>query len=133
MPTKAYILIETDVGKSRDVATELYALNGVTTVDAPPPTKEPTGNKSMFPPGSDHGTRTVAPVLGCLLVAQALAILQMHRVLVVGLRLAPRVLQQHVGPTDQSGAVPGERGGRRVNDGCPREIHASFRLLCLLL
>ena len=34
MPTKAYILIETDVGKSRDVATELYALNGVTTVDA---------------------------------------------------------------------------------------------------
>jgi DNA-binding Lrp family transcriptional regulator len=34
MPTKAYILIETDVGKSRDVATELNALNGVTTVDA---------------------------------------------------------------------------------------------------
>lgn len=34
MPTKAYILIETDVGKSRDVATELNALNDVTTVDA---------------------------------------------------------------------------------------------------
>jgi DNA-binding Lrp family transcriptional regulator len=34
MPTKAYILIETDVGKSRDVAGELNALNGVTTVDA---------------------------------------------------------------------------------------------------
>ena len=34
MPTKAYILIETDVGKSRDVATELNALNSVTTVDA---------------------------------------------------------------------------------------------------
>ena len=34
MPTKAYILIETAVGKSRDVATELNALNGVTTVDA---------------------------------------------------------------------------------------------------
>ena len=34
MPTKAYILIEIDVGKSRNVATELNALNGVTTVDA---------------------------------------------------------------------------------------------------
>ena len=34
MPTKAYILIETDVGKSRDVASDLRGLTGVTTVDA---------------------------------------------------------------------------------------------------
>lgn len=34
MPTKAYILIETDVGKSRDVAAHLRSLPGVTTVDA---------------------------------------------------------------------------------------------------
>lgn len=34
MPTKAYILIETDVGKSRDVAARLRSLPGVTTVDA---------------------------------------------------------------------------------------------------
>ena len=33
MGTKAYILIETAVGKSRDVATELRSLNGVETVD----------------------------------------------------------------------------------------------------
>ena len=34
MPTKAYILIETDVGKSREVAGNLREVNGVTTVDA---------------------------------------------------------------------------------------------------
>lgn len=34
MSTKAYILIETEVGKSRDVASELRNLIGVTTVDA---------------------------------------------------------------------------------------------------
>ena len=34
MPTKAYILIETSVGKSRDVAEALRTLNGVITVDA---------------------------------------------------------------------------------------------------
>lgn len=34
MTTKAYILIETTVGKSRDVADALKALPGVTTVDA---------------------------------------------------------------------------------------------------
>ena len=34
MPTKAYILIETTVGKSRDVADALRALVGVETVDA---------------------------------------------------------------------------------------------------
>ena len=33
MPTKAYILIETAVGKSRNVAGELRSLNGVETVD----------------------------------------------------------------------------------------------------
>ena len=33
MPTKAYILIETAVGKSRDVASALRALEGVETVD----------------------------------------------------------------------------------------------------
>ncbi len=34
MATKAYILIETAVGKSRDVASSLKALNGVDVVDA---------------------------------------------------------------------------------------------------
>ena len=34
MPTKAYILIETAVGKSRDVAEALRSLSGVQTVDA---------------------------------------------------------------------------------------------------
>ncbi len=34
MPTKAYILIETDVGKSREVAGNLREVRGVTTVDA---------------------------------------------------------------------------------------------------
>ena len=34
MSTKAYILIETTVGKSRDVAGELKSLSGVATVDA---------------------------------------------------------------------------------------------------
>ena len=34
MPTRAYILIETAVGKSRDVADELRSLSGVETVDA---------------------------------------------------------------------------------------------------
>ncbi len=34
MSTKAYILIETDVGKSRDVAGALRVLDGVVTVDA---------------------------------------------------------------------------------------------------
>ncbi|MDA1348522.1 MAG: Lrp/AsnC ligand binding domain-containing protein [Chloroflexi bacterium] len=34
MTTKAYILIETVVGKSRDVASELRGLTGVATVDA---------------------------------------------------------------------------------------------------
>ena len=34
MPTKAYILIETDVGKSREVAGNLRKVGGVTTVDA---------------------------------------------------------------------------------------------------
>ena len=34
MSTKAYILIETTVGKSRDVADALRTLQGVTTVDA---------------------------------------------------------------------------------------------------
>ena len=34
MSTKAYILIETTVGKSREVATMLKALEGVQTVDA---------------------------------------------------------------------------------------------------
>jgi DNA-binding Lrp family transcriptional regulator len=34
MPTKAYILIETDVGKSREVARNLREVRGVTTVDA---------------------------------------------------------------------------------------------------
>ncbi len=34
MPTKAYILIETAVGKSRDVTDILRSLNHVTTVDA---------------------------------------------------------------------------------------------------
>jgi DNA-binding Lrp family transcriptional regulator len=34
MPTKAYILIETAVGKSRDVADALRSLQGVQTVDA---------------------------------------------------------------------------------------------------
>ena len=34
MPTKAYILIETAVGKSRDVAGVLRSLPGVETVDA---------------------------------------------------------------------------------------------------
>ena len=34
MATKAYILIETAVGKSRDVSTTLRALPGVQTVDA---------------------------------------------------------------------------------------------------
>lgn len=34
MATKAYILIETAVGKSRDVATSLKALNGVDIVDS---------------------------------------------------------------------------------------------------
>ena len=33
MPTKAYILIETAVGKSRGVANELRSLSGVETVD----------------------------------------------------------------------------------------------------
>ncbi len=33
MPTRAYILIETAVGKSRDVASELRSLTGVETVD----------------------------------------------------------------------------------------------------
>lgn len=33
MPTKAYILIETAVGKSRDVSDALRALQGVQTVD----------------------------------------------------------------------------------------------------
>ena len=33
MATKAYILIETTVGKSRDVTTELHSLPGVETVD----------------------------------------------------------------------------------------------------
>ena len=34
MPTKAYILIETSVGKSREVAETLKALDGVLSVDA---------------------------------------------------------------------------------------------------
>ncbi len=34
MPTKAYILIETAVGKSREVANTLTSLPGVQTVDA---------------------------------------------------------------------------------------------------
>ena len=34
MPTKAYILIETAVGKSRDVAEALRSLNGIENVDA---------------------------------------------------------------------------------------------------
>lgn len=34
MPTKAYILIETAVGKSRDVADALRTLEGIDTVDA---------------------------------------------------------------------------------------------------
>ena len=34
MPTKAYVLIETSVGKSRDVAAQLRAVAGVETVDA---------------------------------------------------------------------------------------------------
>ncbi len=34
MATKAYILIETAVGKTRDVATSLKALGGVETVDS---------------------------------------------------------------------------------------------------
>ncbi len=34
MPTKAYILIETAVGKSREVAKSLHSLQGVQTVDA---------------------------------------------------------------------------------------------------
>ena len=34
MATKAYILIETAVGKSRDVASELRSLSGVEHVDA---------------------------------------------------------------------------------------------------
>lgn len=33
MATKAYILIETTVGKSRDVTNELHSLPGVETVD----------------------------------------------------------------------------------------------------
>ncbi len=34
MPTKAYILIETAVGKSRDVSAGLRSLPGIVTVDA---------------------------------------------------------------------------------------------------
>jgi DNA-binding Lrp family transcriptional regulator len=34
MPTKAYILIETAVGKSRDVVRAISSLEGVVTVDA---------------------------------------------------------------------------------------------------
>ena len=34
MATKAYILIETEVGKSQDVANELRSLSGVKNVDA---------------------------------------------------------------------------------------------------
>ena len=34
MPTKAYILIETAVGKSRDVTETLRSLEGIQTVDA---------------------------------------------------------------------------------------------------
>ena len=34
MPTKAYILIETAVGKSRDVTDALRSLNGIENVDA---------------------------------------------------------------------------------------------------
>lgn len=34
MPTKAYILIETSVGKSREVAEKLKSLDGVMSVDA---------------------------------------------------------------------------------------------------
>ena len=34
MSTKAYILIETSVGKSRDVADTLRSLNGIESVDA---------------------------------------------------------------------------------------------------
>ena len=34
MPTKAYVLIETSVGKSRDVAAQLRAVAGVETVDS---------------------------------------------------------------------------------------------------
>ncbi len=34
MPTKAYILIETSVGKSREVAETLKSLDGVLSVDA---------------------------------------------------------------------------------------------------
>ena len=34
MSTKAYILIETSVGKSRDVADSLRSLNGIESVDA---------------------------------------------------------------------------------------------------
>ena len=33
MATKAYLLIETAVGKTRDVASTLGGLNGITTVD----------------------------------------------------------------------------------------------------
>ena len=34
MPTKAYVLIETSVGKSREVAAKLRAIAGIETVDA---------------------------------------------------------------------------------------------------
>ena len=33
MPTKAYVLIETTVGRSRDIANKLYEIDGVETVD----------------------------------------------------------------------------------------------------
>ena len=33
MPTKAYVLIETTVGRSRDIANKLHEIDGVETVD----------------------------------------------------------------------------------------------------
>ena len=33
MPTKAYVLIETTVGRSREISNELYEIDGVETVD----------------------------------------------------------------------------------------------------
>ena len=33
MPTKAYVLIETTVGRSREIANKLYEIDGVETVD----------------------------------------------------------------------------------------------------
>ena len=33
MPTKAYVLIETTVGRAREISNKLYAIDGVETVD----------------------------------------------------------------------------------------------------